>query len=154
MGADHLRRQLQELRAQLEALQPARSAADYLAEYFAAPQYDGHRAAIIAALCGDEPRYRFRQQEEGDPPDHPSSYQITWPDRSRPPLVIRIRHVRNWRDRPTRERGDSLEWQDSAPSPDAPPEPAPEPLNDFLKRFSGVRWCLDRRRSWTRPHER
>lgn len=45
----------------------------YLAEIFAAPEYDAHRAQLVEALCSDMPRYTF---------DTPTAlYIVSWHNR-------------------------------------------------------------------------
>lgn len=96
MSSHDLQRQLSELRAQVEALQPTR-AADTLAPYFADSAYDGHRAAILAALLAGRP-YAFRATLPGDAEAYPSRFLVSWPRRDQPPLTLCIRYVAHWRE--------------------------------------------------------
>src|SRR5690348_2754351 len=92
MGSRDLRRQLAELRAQVEALQPSH-VSDELRAYFAAAAFDGQREAIIQALL-DGRLYEFAVQLPDDPAGCPSRYIITWPDRRQPPKALRICYIR------------------------------------------------------------
>lgn len=61
----------------------------YLAECFAAPEYDEHRAAILEALCREDdgeacPCYSFTSAAAG------YHYFIQWPDHKGPPLVLMV----------------------------------------------------------------
>lgn len=63
----------------LSALPADRTAQrEQLASCFAGPQYEGHREAIIAALCSAQPWYSFRETgKEGD--DWATRYHtISW----------------------------------------------------------------------------
>ncbi len=94
-----LRRELEELKRQVEMLLPNHQAEDYLRAYFDSSEFDGHREAIVAALLSPDPRYSFRTQLEDDPPGSPSTFMIFWwsKDTGAPPHIIRLRRVNNWR---------------------------------------------------------
>ena len=94
MSSHDLRREVRGLRAQVEALRPRYRAADYLRAYFGEPVFDGHRAAIVAALLSPQAGYSFVQQEEGDSLGYPSRYVLCWWDRSQAPVCIRMCRVR------------------------------------------------------------
>ena|SRR5690242_8159587 len=69
----HLERSIQpDLHAQRRA---------YLAQFFASSEYDGHREALLEALCSDAPcpRYEFYTADR--------YYLINWGVRHHPPLV-------------------------------------------------------------------
>jgi hypothetical protein len=136
VGGD-LRKQVEQLRALAEALRPPQADADYLRERFSAPEFDEHREQIVAALLSEHAAFRFRKQLPDDvDPAHPSSYLITWHDRSRPPLVIRLALARNWREHKNAGSGrESIEAlaERASPyvdtlSPDAPAQSLPEAL--------------------------
>jgi hypothetical protein len=60
-----------------------------LAPYFTSHAYDGHREALLDALCGPNPAYHFAV--EGGPEQ--GRYSIFWWTRSGPPVVMRIQRV-------------------------------------------------------------
>jgi hypothetical protein len=90
MSSRELRRTLADLRRQVEVLRPAFREADYLREYFGAPEFDGQREQIVAGLLSPRAQYSFEQQEEGDMAGYPSHYALCWWDRSQPPVCIQM----------------------------------------------------------------
>lgn len=94
--SNDLRREIAELQAMVEALQPSHQAEDYLRERFAAPEFDEHREQIVAALLGPTAQYSFSVQLADDPDDCPSRFMLYWPDRSQPVMCIHVQRVSNW----------------------------------------------------------
>jgi hypothetical protein len=75
----------------------------FLADYFAEPEYDGHREAIIAALTGEEPRYTFDTTTDKG---QEATYLIWWWSRDdggrelTPPTVMMVVEVEPSRAEP------------------------------------------------------
>lgn len=65
----------------------------YLAEYFAAGEYDAVRGELIAALCSARPGfYGFGLASDATHDGQPCAYLISWCDRAegRPPVVHQV----------------------------------------------------------------
>lgn len=64
-----------------------------LAPYFTEPVYDGHREALLDALCGPNPMYAFEAREGSDGVSEADvgRYLIFWWTRRGPPVVLQIR---------------------------------------------------------------
>ena len=64
-----------------------------LAPYFVDPVYDGHREALLDALCGPNPTYAFEGEDDPDDPDSQEGgrYFVFWWTRRGPPVVLQIR---------------------------------------------------------------
>lgn len=93
-----LQRQLAELRAAVEALQPSHQAEGYLAQVFAEAKFAPHLEHIIAHLCGAAPSYSFVVEADPAEDGHPTQYTALWYDRAEPPIVIQ--YTRRWRGMP------------------------------------------------------
>ena len=93
--SDHLRRQLADLRAMVEALQPAHRAEDYLSDYFGDPKFAPHLAEILAHLLSSEPVYSFIVEADPDEEGHPMHHTVMWYDRSQRPILIS--YTKFWR---------------------------------------------------------
>lgn len=115
--SNDLRREIAELRAQLEALQPSHQAEGYLRARFAAPAFDEHREQIVAALLSPSARYSFSVQLADDPEGAPSRFMLYWPDRSQPVMCIRVQRVSNWGGLRYAHRMDELALYDQHTEP-------------------------------------
>jgi hypothetical protein len=63
---------------------------EFLARYFTDSVYEGHREALLDALCGPSWSYSF--DVGGDGPDR-GHYLIGWGKDSNPPFVFHIQRV-------------------------------------------------------------
>lgn len=88
-----------EVVASLDARRRWRSGDDaqraYLARRFAAAVYDAHRAALIDALCGPEPRYTFEIYDAAGGVQE--RYLISWLEREQGGPPVTICYTAAWR---------------------------------------------------------
>lgn len=125
--SDHLRRQIADLRAMVEALQPAHRAEDYLRDYFGDPKFAPHLVEIVAHLLSDTPVYSFVVERDPDEEGHPMHHTVMWYDRSQRPILIS--YTKFWRrvhgDLPERDATDTPPVADAADG--EPPATIEEP---------------------------
>lgn len=50
----------------------------YLARYFASSRYEGHREAIVRALCSGFPQYSFQVESDPHEGGRPTFYLVSW----------------------------------------------------------------------------